>query len=508
MSHTINLDPGITNIAVSLLDHQPDPVIFYEPLFLSGSIVDFTILYANKCAVAKFDVHSGDRLLRNGGQLQDFIFAELKQIYFHPHPTEKPFHDSINNTYITLFFSKVNEGVMVIVRDVTAVTRLRLMNEEMIEQTVHKLQVIFEHSRAGMYTLKALRNEKGEIEDFKFGLVNQAVASYLGMKAEDIAGSLGSTYFPAYKTNGLFDRYVESMTTGLPATFDIHYEDGYDNYFTIHVVPIGDELFGTFTEHTSLKRLQRELEGSIAELKRSNASLEQFAHAASHDLQEPLRKIWKYATQLAEEYGDELGDSAFEFVEKIRTASKRMQVLIRDLLVFAEVGSAPDENELIDLDQVLKEVIHDLEVSILERDAELNVGALGKIHGNSIHLHQLFQNLLSNSLKYSRPGVIPKIDLVAERVRGFDTGFELGEFEKSKMFLKIILSDNGQGFNEEDAKHIFKIFQRLPQHRHEHSGTGIGLAIVQRVIQTHKGYIKAEGRPGEGATFTLIFPVN
>jgi light-regulated signal transduction histidine kinase (bacteriophytochrome) len=358
-----------------------------------------------------------------------------------------------------------------------------------------------------MYTLQAIRNPDGVIEDFRFGLVNQAVASYLGMKAEDIAGSLGSTYFPAYKTNGLFDRYVESMETGNPATFDLHYEDGYDNFFTIHVVPVGTELFGTFTEHTSLKRLQRELESSIAELKRSNASLEQFAHAASHDLQEPLKRITKLADNFENEYGDHLTDNAFAYIEKIKTAAKRMQVLIRDLLVFAEVGSLDKEKSEVDLDQLIQEVLQNLEVSIMERDAQIFLKPMGRIPGNSLHLQQMFQNLLSNSLKYSSLERRPMISIEADIINGSQTGFELGEFEIKQQYLHIVLKDNGQGFSNEDALRIFKIFQRLPQHINEYKGTGIGLAIVQRVVQSHKGYIKAEGIPGVGATFTIILPV-
>ncbi len=506
MSQT--LDPATSeSLVYKLLDNQPDPVIYYEPVINAGSVVDFKIIYANPKAFGAFNLVPGDLLLRNGSLLQEFIFAELKQVLSFGYSAEKPFHDEISNSYITLFFSKVNDGVMVVVRDVTAITRNRLLNEEKIEQTNQKLQIIFDHSRAGMYTLKAIRNDNGEIEEFRFGLVNQAVASYLGMKAEDIAGSLGSTYFPAYKTNGLFDRYVESMTTGNPATFDLHYEDGYDNFFTIHVVPIGDELFGTFTENTSLKRLQRELESSIAELKRSNASLEQFAHAASHDLQEPLRRITKLADDLEKEYGYQLNDNAFEYIEKIKTAARRMQILIRDLLVFAQVGSVDKEKTEVDLDSLLQEVLQNLEVAIAERDAEITVNPIGKIMGNSLHLQQMFQNLLSNSLKYSSFERKPAISIESSLIQGKDTGFELGEFEIKQQYLQVILRDNGQGFCNEDATRIFKIFQRLPQHRNEYQGTGIGLAIVQRVVQSHKGYIKAEGIPGEGATFTIILPV-
>jgi light-regulated signal transduction histidine kinase (bacteriophytochrome) len=357
-----------------------------------------------------------------------------------------------------------------------------------------------------MYTLTPVRDELGKIIDFRFGLVNQAVASYLGLKAEDLAGTLGSVHFPAYKTNGLFDRYVETMKTGNPATFDLHYADGYDNFFTINVVKMGDELFGTFTDHSPLKRLQRELEASISELKRSNASLEQFAHAASHDLQEPLRRITLHANKLEEQCDDELTDGAYGHIERIKTASKRMQRLIKDLLVFAEVGAKRPELEEVALNPLLKEVLNDLEVAIVEKEAIISVGELGKIKGDGLHLQQLFQNLISNSIKYSRPDVAPHITITSNLVSGKNTGLALTDYEAEKDYMLVQLQDNGQGFNKEQAQQIFKIFQRLPQHRNEYAGTGIGLAIVQRVVENHQGFIKAEGIPGEGATFTILLP--
>ena len=125
-----------------------------------------------------------------------------------------------------------------------------VQKEEQKQKYDSRLQIVFDTARAGMYTLIPVRDEQGKIIDFRFGLVNQAVASYLGLKAEDLVGTLGSVHFPAYKTNVLFDRYVETIKTGNPAIFDLHYADGYDNFFTINVVKMGDELFGTFTDHS------------------------------------------------------------------------------------------------------------------------------------------------------------------------------------------------------------------------------------------------------------------
>ena len=174
--------------------------------------------------------------------------------------------------------------------------------------------------------------------------------------------------------------------------------------------------------------------------------------------------------------------------------------------VFAEVGANRNSFETVNLNALVEEVLTDLEVAIAERDARVQVSHLGCISGDSLHLQQLFQNLIGNSLKYSRADAEPVIHISSSMVTGSDTGLDLNEQEKGQQYLKIELKDNGQGFSDEEAGQIFKIFQRLPQHRHEHNGTGIGLAIVQRVVQNHKGFITAHGVPGEGATFIVYLP--
>jgi signal transduction histidine kinase len=184
-----------------------------------------------------------------------------------------------------------------------------------------------------------------------------------------------------------------------------------------------------------------------------------------------------------------------------------MQRLVKDLLVFAEVGANRPDFEDVALNSLLQEVVNDLEVAITEKEAVISIGDLGTVKGDSLHLQQLFQNLISNSLKYSRSEVAPHITITASLIQGKDTDVVLGEYEKAKDFWQITLRDNGQGFNQEQAQQIFKIFQRLPQHQNECAGTGIGLAIVQRVVENHNGYIKAEGIPGKGATFTILLPM-
>lgn len=394
-------------------------------------------------------------------------------------------------------------GVVETVTDITATKR----DKQEIERSAQKLNTIISTSQSGVHIFKPEYNSDGAIMDFRMVLVNQTVASYIGQTVNDLIGALASTYFPAYMQNGLFEIYRDVFLTGESKQFDFHYEDGYDVFFNLLVVKLGDELMVTLTDHTMLKRLQRELEASIAELKRSNASLEQFAHAASHDLQEPLRKIIVNSERLLHEFDADMNDNAYGIVERIRTAGKRMHRLVQDLLVFAEVGANKNRFETVNLDALVSEVVNDLEVAMTERDAAVHAEALGTLTGDPLHLQQLFQNLLSNSLKYSRLGVPPLIQLTATTMPGYQTGLPLADTELQQTFRVIQLQDNGQGFTDDEAQQIFKIFQRLPKHRQEYAGTGIGLAIVQRVVENHKGYITASGIEGSGATFKVYFPI-
>jgi len=418
----------------------------------------------------------------------------VKEIYYEG--------DGIDKWYLIAITKLGENGIVETVTDITESKR----DKEEVERIANRFEEVISMSHSGIQTFKPVYNKQGEIVDFRMHIVNPTIGAYIGQPVEALVGQLASKYFPAYMTNGLFEIYKDCYLTGERKHFDFHYEDGYDVYFNLQVVRMDDEILLTLTDHTALKHAQRELEASIAELKRSNASLEQFAHAASHDLQEPLRKIMLYTEKLEAQHSEELSDAAFGYVERIKTASKRMRRLIQDLLVFAEVGASRNAFEEVDLSQLVQDVVNDLEVAIAERDAVVSVEGLGKIYGDSLHLQQLFQNLISNSLKYSRTEVTPQITIASSLVAGKDSGFMLTENDAGKLYWLIQVKDNGQGFTQEQARQIFKIFQRLPQHRHEYSGTGIGLAIVQRVVENHSGYIRAEGLPGVGATFKILLP--
>ncbi|GAB3162812.1 ATP-binding protein [Telluribacter humicola] len=237
------------------------------------------------------------------------------------------------------------------------------------------------------------------------------------------------------------------------------------------------------------------------ELQRSNAQLEEFAFAASHDLKEPIRKISIFTGRLKNQLADKLGPEERDIFRRVENASLRMNDLINDLLHYSHVSHQPQQSENVDLDEVLKRVIEVMELSIEEKKAQVTVNELPVLVGSKRQLQQLFQNLISNSLKYSRPGVAPSIDIKSTIVSGGEEGLPA-----EKAYHLITVTDNGIGFDNMYAERIFQIFKRL-QARDEYEGTGVGLSIARKVVENHNGKIVALGMPGEGATFKIYLPV-
>lgn len=250
---------------------------------------------------------------------------------------------------------------------------------------------------------------------------------------------------------------------------------------------------------------QNELEIKIGELNRSNSELEQFAYVASHDLQEPLRKIRSFGDRLLMRHASQLDDDAKQSIEKMQNASSRMQKLIDDLLSFSRFSTVTEQFEHVQLSTILTEVLNDLEVTIRQKNAIITVNELPEIEAIPSQVHQVFQNLISNALKFSHEGITPVISIRSSLVKGTELTIEPAS-PSAESFYKIDVSDNGIGFDEKYLDRIFIIFQRL-HGRMEYGGTGIGLAVSKKIMNIHHGFITASSKPGEGSIFTLYFPV-
>jgi signal transduction histidine kinase len=245
-------------------------------------------------------------------------------------------------------------------------------------------------------------------------------------------------------------------------------------------------------------------EQRAAELARSNSELEQFASVASHDLQEPLRKIRMYAQRLPKRVGNDLPEEATSDLGRMHDAAERMQRLIDDLLSFARVSSRQRDFEPIDLSALARDVAGDLEARIRELDAQVEIGELPVVAADRVQMGQLLQNLLSNALKFHRDGVPPVVRIRAEIVEGEPSRFA-GEAANGRRCL-VAVEDNGIGFEPKYAERIFSAFERLHS-RSEYEGTGIGLSIARKIAWRHGGELAATSAPGQGSTFTLTLPL-
>ncbi|GAA4465964.1 response regulator [Nibrella saemangeumensis] len=253
-----------------------------------------------------------------------------------------------------------------------------------------------------------------------------------------------------------------------------------------------------------VKLLNAQLVKNNQELHAINEELDRFAYVASHDLQEPLRKIMMFSDRIRNRLLGQADADVDNSLEKILVAATRMQRLIKDILQFSRSEYASSTFELVDLNQVVHEVLSDMEEEIQKREAQLHVSPLPQIMGSSSQLRQLFQNLITNSLKFCKRGSRPEIYIYGETMRE-DDFTELPEERLSSRYFKIYVKDNGIGFDMENADKIFAVFKRLHSYQ-EYEGTGIGLSICKKIVNKHNGVIRAEGRPNEGATFIITLP--
>jgi len=225
---------------------------------------------------------------------------------------------------------------------------------------------------------------------------------------------------------------------------------------------------------------------------------------ASHDLQEPLRKIQAFGDRLQSKCGEGIGERGRDYLERMQNAAQRMQRLINDLLDYSRVTSRAQPFTAVDLDAVIQEVLSDLEVRIEQTKAAVEVGDLPTLEADPRQMQQLLQNLLGNALKFHRPGVPPVVRVFSRS--GGGEAVPPGEKTAEDSYCQIIVEDNGIGFEEKYLDRIFKPFQRL-HGRSEYEGTGMGLAICHKIVNRHGGHITARSTPEQGTTFIVSLPL-
>lgn len=252
---------------------------------------------------------------------------------------------------------------------------------------------------------------------------------------------------------------------------------------------------------TRVHELNKQLLENITQLENANKELDRFAFMASHDLQEPLRKIRMFSDRLFFKYKDKLDEEALMFINRIQHSGQRMENLIKDILTFSRISIDKEPLVETDINSIIDDVIAEMNDEVMEKSATITVDKLPFLNVNPGLIRPLFYNLIHNSLKYSKKDIPPDIRIRTE------SGAENGRNEKSgsRPYCRIFIEDNGIGFDQQYAEQIFGMFKRL--HRHsEFEGTGIGLALCKKIVEEHKGYITALSKVDEGSTFIVSLP--
>lgn len=366
-----------------------------------------------------------------------------------------------------------------VIKDITD----RLKIEEQMRLKSRQLQAIIDGSPSTIF----IKDLEG-----RYLLINRRMEEILNIRSEDIKGKTDfdiipkdlAEYFKAH------DMIVFSEGRAVQFNEEIDLPDGKHQFLLTNKFPLFDEqgkmygLCGVSTDLTELKLINEELKETMEALKRSNSELEQFAYVASHDLQEPLRMVSSYAQLLTKMYSNKLDERAGDFLNFITDGAQRMNSLIQDLLSYARVTSKAQPFGICDMEGIVKEVLHDLQVAVSESNAEIIYDGLPEITGDPSQLKQLFQNLIANAIKF-RGGNKPVISISAEHK------------EKEWVF---IVKDNGIGINPEQFENVFLLLHRLHS-KEEYPGTGIGLALCKKIVERHGGRIWVESEEGKGASF-------
>jgi two-component system, LuxR family, sensor kinase FixL len=335
--------------------------------------------------------------------------------------------------------------------------------------------------------------------------VNPAAAKLTGHKVEELIGKMEQDVFLGGKPS------PTPVKDNTPQSESVFFRKDGSSFMVESVrTPIleKDKPMGSvviFKDITDRKRTEEALAKKAAELARSNAELEQFAYVASHDLQEPLRKIQAFGDRLKTKVDAAKLQDGRDYLERMQNAAARMQRLINDLLTFSRVISATHPFVPVDLGVITKEVLTDLEVRIEQTKAKVEVDTLPTIDADALQMRQLLQNLIGNALKFQPPNTQPHIRIKANTIKS-PLASDSNPLPHEEA-CELTVQDNGIGFDEEYSEKIFAMFQRL-HGRSEYEGTGVGLAVGRRIPDRLGGTIRASSKPGEGATFIVTLPVH
>jgi len=465
-----------------------------------------------------------------GSMIFDFVHADSKELfnrlfgYAINGKSKGEINLSVNGRIIPVYISLTSlmpklQTVGMIITDLTEKKRSesqRQSHEKMLEQKNEELLSInrqlsdsrkfianvLESTGYGVLSYRAIR-ENGKVVDFEIRYANDIALEQIQLPAEKVLGNNYRSVYPDAVRHGMFDRLTKVVETGVSQVYEVNPPNNPDRWFMVHYVRLEDGVTATFVEITDQKKQARALQDKNIELEQSNAELASFSYIASHDLQEPLRKIQTFSNRILDKENKSFSDNTRDYFNRIIAASSRMQSLIAALLDYSRTNTSDLNFVSTDLNILLEDAKNHLRELIEDHKAVIISSPLPTLSVVPVQFGQLFFNLLVNAIKYRKDGITPKISIMADVVPGSELSSCVGYTYNN--YWKISISDNGIGFDQKYATKIFELFQRL-HGRNEYEGTGIGLAICKKIIQNHGGFIKAESQPGVGTTFNLFIP--
>lgn len=364
------------------------------------------------------------------------------------------------------------------------------------------LESVLNSSKNGIISFSPLY-EDGALTDFKIEYANNAINDLLGLKPGELIGQK-ATYFTNFMSKDSIRQYIDVVEKQEPLEYENYFShDGVNRWVMVRLAPREKGFTATYHDITALKKTEEKLKQSIQHLERSNKELEQYAYAASHDLQEPLRKIQTFSNYLWELQGDKLDEKGRNYLRRINASSQRMSTLIKDILNFSSVNDAVDF-AATDLNSEVSNVLQDLELLINQKGATIEKGVLPQIDAIPLQIRQLFYNLVYNALKFTAEDRPPHIKISARKLGAKEVRTH-SMLNDKKTYFELVVEDNGIGFSNAHTQQIFSLFKRLNS-KDDFEGSGIGLALCLKVVQNHQGVIYARGEEGKGARFYVILP--
>lgn len=468
----------------------------------SGQIIDFKIIEANQQAIRRMGIEDRQVI----GSLASQLFPEglsngvyERYIDVVEQQQGQQFLLAYNHNQQTIYLSigLVPHGNDQVISTTLDITSLKLAEKDK-ERQADLLDRIFDSSLIALALHEPIRNQQGKIIDFCITKMNPMAAKWIKVPADQFCRI--STLLPDFYSSIFYQTYVRVLSSGEPERFEASLGK---HTYELLASKLGEELLVSANNITRLRQHQRQLEEVNLDLMRSNENLQQFAYVASHDLQEPLRKIQAFGDLLKIQFSTHLNEQGLDMVNRMQTSAARMAALITDLLTYSRISTQRDSFRSISLNHLLHDLIDDLEFTINEYQAQIDVGELPTIQGDQSQLWQLFQNLILNALKFRKATVLPHVRIVCRPAVVSELPKTLNP---ALPYYLISVSDNGIGFDEKYIDRIFQVFQRL-HGRSKYSGTGVGLAICKKVVENHKGAITAHSQPEQGATFDVFLPM-